>query len=105
MVVKINPADVVAIPADYNNAKARACKYEVVAEYTDNWRERVKNENDNGFDAFLYSSDGDDYHSCGDDGDDDYDSCGDEDETYGFKPSGQRFYNKRDAKGHFIKKS
>lgn len=32
MVVKINPADVVAIPADYNNAKGRAWTYEVVSE-------------------------------------------------------------------------
>lgn len=32
MVLKINPADVVAIPADYNNSKGRCCKYEVVAE-------------------------------------------------------------------------
>lgn len=34
MIVKINPRDVVAIPADYNNAKGRACKYEVVGEHT-----------------------------------------------------------------------
>jgi hypothetical protein len=32
VVVKINPADVVAIPADYANAKGRCCKYEVVAD-------------------------------------------------------------------------
>lgn len=32
MIVKINPADVVAIPSDYNNAKGRACKYTVIAE-------------------------------------------------------------------------
>lgn len=32
MVLKINPADVVAIPSDYNNAKGRTCKYEVVDE-------------------------------------------------------------------------
>lgn len=32
MAVKINPADVVAIPADYNNAKGRTWTYEVVAE-------------------------------------------------------------------------
>lgn len=33
MIVKINPRDVVAIPADYQNAKGRAARYEVVAEY------------------------------------------------------------------------
>lgn len=32
MAIKINPADVVAIPQDYNNTKGRCCKYEVVAE-------------------------------------------------------------------------
>jgi hypothetical protein len=30
--VKINPADVVAVPTDYNNAKMRVCQYEVVEE-------------------------------------------------------------------------
>lgn len=40
MLVKINPADVVSIPSDYNNAKGRAWKYEVVGEVTtDEWRE------------------------------------------------------------------
>ena len=32
VIVKINPADVVAIPADYNNAKGRCCKYVVFAD-------------------------------------------------------------------------
>jgi hypothetical protein len=32
MVVKVNPRDVVSVPSDYNDAKARACTYEVVAE-------------------------------------------------------------------------
>ena len=32
MVLKINPRDVVAIPADYNNSKGRTCRYEVVDE-------------------------------------------------------------------------
>ena len=32
MIVKINPADVVSIPSDYNNAKGRACRYEVIGE-------------------------------------------------------------------------
>lgn len=32
VVVKINPADVVSIPSDYNNAKGRACRYLVVGE-------------------------------------------------------------------------
>lgn len=32
---KVNPADVVSIPVDYNNTKMRCCKYQVVAEVTD----------------------------------------------------------------------
>lgn len=32
MVLKINPADVVSIPTDYNNTKGRCCRYEVVGE-------------------------------------------------------------------------
>jgi len=32
MIVKINPADVVSIPTDYNQSKGRACRYEVIAE-------------------------------------------------------------------------
>jgi len=34
MIVKINPADVVAIPSDYNNAKGRAARYEIIGEHT-----------------------------------------------------------------------
>ena len=33
IILKINPRDVVSIPSDYNNAKGRACRYEVVAEH------------------------------------------------------------------------
>lgn len=32
VVCKINPRDVVSIPTDYNNAKGRACRYEIVGE-------------------------------------------------------------------------
>jgi hypothetical protein len=32
MLVKVNPADVVAVPTDYNNAKLRTCKIEVLRE-------------------------------------------------------------------------
>lgn len=34
MVMKINPADVVSIPSDYNGAKGRCCHYEVIGEVT-----------------------------------------------------------------------
>lgn len=32
VIVKINPRDVVSIPSDYNNAKGRTCRYEVIGE-------------------------------------------------------------------------
>lgn len=35
LALKINPANVVSIPSDYNNQKGRACEYEVIAEVTD----------------------------------------------------------------------
>jgi hypothetical protein len=34
ILVKVNPADVVSIPVDYNNTKARVCKYEVLSDMT-----------------------------------------------------------------------
>lgn len=33
MILKINPADVVSIPRDYNNTKGRCCRYEVIGEH------------------------------------------------------------------------
>jgi hypothetical protein len=39
MLVKIDPADVVSIPNDYDNSKGRTCMYEVVGEVNDgSWR-------------------------------------------------------------------
>jgi len=32
VIVKINPRDVVSIPSDYNDAKGRSCRYEVIGE-------------------------------------------------------------------------
>ncbi len=36
VIVKINPANVVSIPSDYNNQKGRCCEYEVIGEYIPN---------------------------------------------------------------------
>ena len=38
LLVKINPADVVSIPSDYNNAKGRTWRYEVIGEMPAGWR-------------------------------------------------------------------
>lgn len=41
VLVKINPADVVSIPSDYNNAKGRASKYLIWKDITEeNWRDK-----------------------------------------------------------------
>ena len=56
MILKINPADVVSVPTDYNNSKGRCCKYTVVGihqygEDTDTLSESPVNDDyDNGFD-------------------------------------------------------
>jgi hypothetical protein len=113
MIVKINPSDVVAIPADYNNTKGRTCKYEVVAEYKEDWRSKL-NRDESGFDCELYSSDGGDYEWDEDEDDldvhpHDYNDCGgdcdDEDSEYGTKPNGHKFHNVRDENGKFTKKN
>jgi hypothetical protein len=114
MIVKINPKDVVAIPADYNNAKGRTCKYEVVAEYKDDWRSKLKRE-ESGWDSELYSSDGGEYEYDDEDYDDeectysdpdcDENHCFCADKGYGYKPSGQKFHNIRDEYGKFTKKN
>lgn len=39
MVCKVNPADVVSIPTDYNDAKMRCCEYKVVREIEEFYRE------------------------------------------------------------------
>lgn len=38
VILKINPADVVSIPSDYNDAKGRACRYEVIGELEDEYK-------------------------------------------------------------------
>jgi hypothetical protein len=127
MIVKINPKDVVAIPADYNNTKGRTCRYEVVAEYKDDWRSKLQRE-ESGWDSNLYSSDGGEYEGMrgfdyDDSDDEEYPTHADEDEEctysndcdenhcfcadkgYGYKPNGHKFHNVRDENGKFVKKN
>jgi len=40
MICKINPANVVAVPIDYNNTKMRVCEYEVIGEHADYYEEK-----------------------------------------------------------------
>ena len=115
MIVKINPADVVSIPKDYNNTKGRACKYEVVAEYTEDWRSKL-NKNESGWDSDLYASNGEDWDGDGDDCfDSETDYSDDEpqedckkDTCCGGDCHGQskqqNFHNLRGPDGKFVKK-
>jgi len=69
MIVKVNPRDVVAIPADYNNTKGRTCKYEVVAEYEGDWRKDA-------FTAPVHKKDGTPYYDDREYDEDGYDEDG-----------------------------
>ena len=51
VIVKINPANVVSIPSDYDNAKGRACEYVVVADHSGG-------ENKEAFNKPVYKNDG-----------------------------------------------
>jgi hypothetical protein len=42
VVVKVNPKDVVSVPVDYNNAKMRVCRYEVVSELKNEDRDAIQ---------------------------------------------------------------
>ena len=115
MIVKINPRDVTSIPSDYSNTKGRCCRYEVVAEYKDDWRSKI-DRGESGWNSPLYSSNGGEYDEDDDCCDDDCDECYLDEEDYeesfdnqkdyyGVKPSGQKFHNVRDNTGKFTKKN
>jgi hypothetical protein len=42
VVVKVNPKDVVSVPVDYDNAKMRVCRYEVVSELKNENRDAIQ---------------------------------------------------------------
>jgi len=128
MLVKINPADVVSIPSDYNNAKGRTCLYEVIAEHTDPEKEykdftvsAVVGADGSELDVGSYLSEPDEETcvGCGEYLDDcicaDWCSvCGEvnsectcdaNDTTLGTKPDGSLFHNLRNSLGRFTKRS
>lgn len=96
VLVKINPADVVSIPSDYNNAKGRTCKYEVVGEMNEkDWREILSQRDYN--DSPVVNEDGQDY----DDPDEEYDyGDGFEYPEYGEKTIGDFFFNTKTKRWH-----
>ena len=67
--VVVDPADVVAIPYDYNNSKMRVSKYTVVSDITEQW----KKDNEKFFSDTL-SGDSFDYWADDEDSDEDYET-------------------------------
>jgi hypothetical protein len=64
--VKVNPADVVTVPVDYNGTKMRVCKFEVMAECENLRTESVYNMNDEeeiDDNEYYDSESGDEYYS------------------------------------------
>ena len=97
VIVKINPADVVSIPSDYNNAKGRAAKYQVIGEFTEyNNREtafnssyynnnKIRDEFGEAIDKFRTHQDEEDLDVLFDSLDrEDEDDINQEDDVYGF---------------------
>lgn len=84
ILVKVNPANVVAVPKDYNNAKMRVCEYEVVDDITDQFRNSGVLS-----DSFYTDDHGEDFDDEFDDLDDNLDPFLDDledelDDEYGF---------------------
>lgn len=75
MIVKVFPQDVIAIPSDYNNAKGRCCKYEVIGEVenyernSDEFRKRAEEKAH----SLAYDYEEDDNYDDGWEVEDDYD--------------------------------
>lgn len=88
MIVKINPADVVSIPSDYDNSKGRAWRYEVVGELDvgvdDAFTRAVQeNANSNLMDDSWLNDDSDEFTSDSWLDDDSWDDS-DSDDDYGW---------------------
>lgn len=80
VLVKVNPADVVSIPSDYDHAKARTCRYEVVAEHVvEDGKDRDRTD---AFDSAVYGSFDDS------DEDTDYDWFDDDSDSDSFSDDG-----------------
>jgi len=56
VLLKVNPRDVVSIPADYNDTKGRACKYLVIGELDDKQKETVRGSDENVLTTPVYTT-------------------------------------------------
>jgi hypothetical protein len=90
VIVKINPRDVIAIPADYNLSKGRCCRYEVISELEHSNEDNIEGSYQ---DTSQYQ---DDYNEVSDD---DYDDVGDVGDVY---DKVERDYN-NDGINDFVK--
>jgi hypothetical protein len=116
VIVKVNPADVVSIPSDYDNSKGRTWRYEVLSEFKENpktksWTPIVASDgadvfrfNPLGFDQNGYDMDGFDSEGYDSDGfdsegydEDGFDSAGYDDDGLN---SEERDRNGYDANGY-----
>lgn len=114
LIVKVNPRDCVSVPLDHNAQKLRTCRYEVLSLYEEDLESPVYSSKggDYEWDYPEDDYDYDEYYDEEDDGEDmyldsdleDYHSWETQDVTYGVKPDGSPFYNKRDSSGRFTKK-
>lgn len=73
--VKVNPADVVAVPEDYNGTKMRVCRFEVVQECSEVRKEEVYNNPDS-----VYQEEEPEDLDADDEGDDSDTTCSECDE-------------------------
>ncbi len=80
--VKVNPADVVCVPVDYNGTKMRTCRFEVVQECADIRKELLYGQElSNKVDENLYEGEEEEEHApgwcndCGTQNDDDANFC------------------------------
>ena len=68
MLVKVDPANVVSIPVDYNNTKLRCCRYEVIGEYENYAKDYDVADSKPTFDTEVYGDDDEDRRGNYDDG-------------------------------------
>lgn len=80
VVCKIDPQDVVSVPTDYNNAKMRVCKYEVLQDFVQEIKQEEVVIKAPVFDAAHAATDPDDDYLDDDDDEMDEEFDGDEDE-------------------------
>jgi hypothetical protein len=81
VIVKINPADVVSIPSDYDDAKGRACRYEVISEIANDVADGVEFTKPVQRNAWSAMEDDTDWEMMGGDDDCNEDYVPDEDEV------------------------